>query len=94
MVFNQASRANNLLKNTKRLPPDQLQFLDWGDFQRYILALVGQDGHLTNDVDYLSTFHQQLLTKHKSDSKKESGCVQTLGLSDDLLTTLLASNTE
>jgi len=58
--------------------PEQLQFLDWDDFQSYILTLVDRGGYLANDVDYLSAFHQQYLTKHKSDSKKDSGCVQTL----------------
>ena len=72
------------------IPPDQLQFLDWGDFQRYILALVDQGGHLTNDVDYLSAFHQQHLTKYKSDSKKDSGCVQTLGLVDSPINNILS----
>ena len=55
--------------------PGQLQFLDWADFQRYTLALVDQGDHLVNDVDYLPAFHQQYLTKHKSESKKDSGCV-------------------
>ena len=59
------------------IPLDQLQFLDWEDFQRYILILVDQSGYLTNDIDYLHALHQRHLTKHKSDSKKDSGCVQT-----------------
>lgn len=53
------------------------------DFRRYIQALVGQGGHLANDVDYLPAFHQQHLTKHKSDSKKDSGWVSTFRFSDD-----------
>lgn len=77
-------------------PLDQLQFLDRADFQRYILTLVDQSGHLTGNTDYLPAFHHQHLTKHKSDSKKDSGYVETydLGLSDFSLTRFLALNTE
>ena len=60
--------------------PDQLQFLDWVDFQRYALVLVDQSGHLTKNVDHLTALHHQLLTKHKSDSKKDSGSVETYDL--------------
>ena len=38
---------------------------------------------MANDVDYLPAFHQQHLTKHKSDSKKDSGCVFTLDFFDN-----------
>jgi U3 small nucleolar RNA-associated protein 10 len=68
---------------------DQLQFLDWGDFQRYMQVLVDQGGYLANDVNYLPAFHQQLLTKRKSDSKKDSGWVQTPSLVDNFVDGIL-----
>ena len=72
------------------MPPDQLQFLDWDDFQKYILILVDHGGYLTNDVGYLSAFHQRHLTKYKSDSKKNSGCVHTLDPTDNFIDNALS----
>ena len=78
-VFNQVNRISDLQGvPDSQTPTDKLQFLDWGDFRRYILALVDRGGHLANDVDYLPAFHQQHLIKHRSDSKKDSRCVQPL----------------
>ena len=95
MASSQVNQVNNLLgAPNSQIPPDQLQFLDWDDFQRYILILVDQSGYLTNDIDYLPAFHQRHLTKHKSDSKKDSGYAQPLIRLIISLTTLLASNTE
>jgi len=86
MAFSQVNRISNLLRApNSQIPLDQLQFLDWDDFQRYNLILVDQGGYLINDVDYLPAFHQRHLTKHKSDSKKDSGCVQTLGSTDNFV---------
>lgn len=66
---------------TYEIPLDKLQFLDWADFQRYILAVVDQSDHLVNNFNYLPAFHYQHLTKHKSDSKKDSGFVPSYNLS-------------
>ena len=77
-----------------RAVPDKLQFLDRTDFQRYTLALVDQSGHLTNNPDYLPVFHHQYLTKHRSESKKDSGCVDNYYLPDILSKMFLALNTE
>ncbi|KAF6741372.1 hypothetical protein DFP72DRAFT_995311 [Ephemerocybe angulata] len=51
---------------------EDLQYLDQGDLQRYLEALLSHSDHFENDGAYLPAFHGQHLTKAPGDKKKDS----------------------
>lgn len=51
---------------------DNLQYLDQGDLQRYLEALLAHADHFENDGAYLPVFHGHYLVKVAGDKKKDS----------------------
>ena len=49
----------------------ELQYLEWSDLCKYVLALQASREHLLNEGAYLRVLHQQHLGLDKLDSKKE-----------------------
>ncbi|KZT23010.1 hypothetical protein NEOLEDRAFT_1180414 [Neolentinus lepideus HHB14362 ss-1] len=56
----------------------ELQFLEWQDFKKYIVALASHQAHLVNDPEYVVNFHGSVLERSKADSKKEASYKQRL----------------
>lgn len=51
---------------------DNLQYLDQGDLQRYLEALLAYSDHFENDAAFLPVFHGQYLNKASGDKKKDA----------------------
>ncbi|EIN05935.1 hypothetical protein PUNSTDRAFT_137420 [Punctularia strigosozonata HHB-11173 SS5] len=55
-----------------------LQYVEWEDSRRYLAALVERQDHLVSDSSQLRVFHRELLSRSKSDSKKDGGYKQRM----------------
>jgi len=51
---------------------EELQYLDQGDLQRYLDALLAHADHFQSDHAYLPVFHGEHLTKQSGDKKKDT----------------------
>ncbi|KAL6308934.1 hypothetical protein BKA93DRAFT_724934 [Sparassis latifolia] len=55
-----------------------LQYLGWGDFCKYVNALVEARHHFLHDGTFIAKFHAQYLSENKTDSKKQAGRKQRI----------------
>ncbi|KAH9920883.1 armadillo-type protein [Epithele typhae] len=51
----------------------QLQYLDWTDVQKYLVALAEIRDPIVHDAEYLQAFHHEHLAQRKGDPKKLAG---------------------
>ncbi|GJJ09338.1 hypothetical protein Clacol_003560 [Clathrus columnatus] len=51
---------------------ENLQYLEWSDFGRFMTSLESYHSHCVNDKDYLSIVSQDILQSKRSDSRKDA----------------------
>jgi len=56
---------------------DQVQYLEWEDYQTYVKAITEFRDHIMNDPSYLRIFHQQHFVRRHSDTKNNQGKYST-----------------